>query len=134
VKSALAAGSPPTGPRTGGVGRAAHSSERVAAGLDAAVGDRERLDERAPAAAPLGPSRSDGAVDAVDRGDRGSDALRIGGTLDEDLVRQQRALADARLLERDQGRLGVARLRDRVGVVVAELDLRRGEREGGDDG
>ena len=130
MKSALAAGWPPT--RTSGPGRVrgvANGLERGLALVGAAVGDRDRLDERGAVAAPVGALGGDGAVDAVDLAQVGRHPFGVGVALDQDLVRQQRALADAGVLERDEAVLGVARLRDRVGVGGAELQVGRGERE-----
>ena len=52
--------------------------------------------------------------------------------LDEHLVGQQRAGADARALERDQAQLGVALLGDRVHVRDAQLQVRRREHQRGE--
>ena len=65
------------------------------------------------------------AMDAVDPG-RAPRDLRRGGLGHERLDRGHRALADARALERVEALLGRPGLRDRVGVGVAEMEVRRG--------
>ena len=55
-------------------------------------------------------------MDAVHLRDRPGDLAWVGPAPHEQLVRKDRALADAGALERDQALLGVARLGDRVGV------------------
>jgi hypothetical protein len=71
-------------------------------------------------------------VDSVDSAKVGRHPLGVGAALDQDLVREQRSLADPRVLERDQALLRIARLGDGVGVAGAELEIECGDGEGQD--
>ncbi len=128
MKSAFDAGWPPTrtsGPAACAVSRTA--VERLAALVRAAVGDRDRLDDRGAAAAARTPGATAPWIPSTPRSSAAT-ALRVGAALDQDLVREQRALADAGVLERHQAVLGVARAGDRVGVGRAELEVGGRER------
>jgi hypothetical protein len=112
----------------------AHGLKGRRALVGTAVGNWDRLDERGAVPAPVGSVGRDGAVDALGPAQLLRDLLGARVAFDQDLVRQQRALADAGVLESDQAFLGVTLLGERVGVVDAEPKVGGSEHQCGEQG